>query len=333
MAVSVLQRPGQSKGTGDELALFLKKYAGRSLAAQARLTTTEGLFATEEVVEGKTAQFIVNGRTTSNQYVAGQDLISDSNAGNSQPYLKAQAQTEVLINFDRPELVASTFDRWERAITHYPEMERMVSAHNDAIARRIDQRRLITIGVGARAAANLTELGAGYRPSSIANLTTDVDVLLGALLDAKTSYDARHIPMSGRMAFMGPELYNFLASEAYDRFLNRDYLGTDGNGNAVRGDIMEVYGWRIIMSTNMPSTNITADPSGTGTRNTYTGDFSDTKVLLATPESIGVATLADMGMSFEAEYRIETQGLFMVTQRTQGCAPLRVEECGELATA
>jgi len=330
MVATALGRPGKKQGGGD-LDLFLIKFVGDVLNAYRRKSVTEGRHRTRTITEGKSGQFIVTGRLNGRRHVAGHDVMEDSNSGTG--YLQNPQTTEIIVPIDRPIISPVFIDDLDDAMSQYDQNSEYVAQASEFLARTIDKQRLIMIAKGAaQVTGRLTELPGG---SSIteANFGVTAEATVDAFFDMKTLYDDKENPEEGRLAYVPWSLYNFLLKEAASDVIDLDITGGTPNGSVATGKIKQLAGFQLIPTTNLPNSNISADPVGPGAQNDYTGDFTNLKALFAMYGSVGTVDLARMGMSFDMEHLTTYRGTLLMSAKTCGVQTLRYEACGRVISA
>lgn len=140
-----------------------------------------------------------------------------------------------------------------------------------SIAQFDDQQTAVIALLAARASSNITG-GDGGHVIQKASCDSNAGALNAAIWDLKNSMDEKNVPISGRTLVLRPAQYNLMLAVT-DRLIHRE-LGQGGSIGA--NPMIPAYAGfsEILMSNNIPSTNIASSP--TGTRNTYAGDFTKT---------------------------------------------------------
>ncbi len=121
-----------------------------------------------------------------------------------------------------------------------------------------------------------------------------------------------------------PDEYNLLVKTVQSSGfspLHRDYGGA---GSYAQGTLPEVGGVQLVMSNNVPTTDLSA--------RTYHGvNASTVKAIVWTPQAVGTVKLMDLAT--EAEWDIRRQGTLMVAKYAMGHGVLRAACAVELKTA
>jgi hypothetical protein len=93
-------------------------------------------------------------------------------------------------------------------------------------------------------------------------------------------------------------------------------------------------GWIMLESTNIPTTNISAElyqgAGGVVSENDYTGNFTGLRAVFAHSTALGTATIGETGISFDSAYERLYRADINVAAWTAGIQTLRPEACGVL---
>ena len=112
-------------------------------------------------------------------------------------------------------------------------------------------------------------------------------------------------------------------AESATRTVDVDF-NPQGNGSFASGKVQQVAGIPIMMSNNVPQTNVSSNPSGAN--NTYSGDDSKTIGLVFHKSAVGTVKLMDMTTEISgSDYGIMYQGTLMVAKYALGHGILRPE--------
>ena len=109
---------GEYNATGDDYALFLKKWSGEILTTFEETNVMKSLHMVRSIQSGKSAQFPVIGTATTKYHTPGESVITDAGL-----YLNQIKHGERLIWVDKL-LTSSVFvAKVEEIINHYEERE------------------------------------------------------------------------------------------------------------------------------------------------------------------------------------------------------------------
>ena len=197
-----------------------------------------------------------------------------------------------------------------------------------ALAKRYDENVAKVIANASRASTTLTG-GSGGLVTAFANgasKTTSAGVtgddIAGAIYDIAQAFDERDIPPTDRFCVLPPAEYYKLAESA-TRTVDVDF-NPGGNGSFASGKIQMVAGIPVMMSNNVPQSNVGSEVSGTN--NSYAGDDSKTIGLVFHKSAVGTVKLMDMTTEISgSDYGIMYQGTLMVAKYALGHGILRPE--------
>lgn len=331
--VTDLSRPGNNLvGGSDPFELFLKKFSGEVANAYEIATVMLPNSRVRTISKGKSAQFPATGRATSAYHVAGKDILDTANSE-----LGVFESGERIILVDRTLLSALFIDELEDMINHYDVRGPMAEEMGFALARQADTQLLQLVAKGALSTSGaVADQGGGTDLSGtdipeLAAAGTDGSALVEGFRRMAQSFDEKNVPKSDRVAVLAPAQF-YLATQQTD-FINIE-LNNGSNGSQKDGDIARIYGFKIMESNQVPSTDTSgaAAPSHTvGTLNDYRVDARNNVGLFFQKGAVGTVQLR--GVTTEMEYSIRHQGDLMVAKVAQGHGVLREEACGILRTA
>lgn len=205
-------------------------------------------------------------------------------------------------------------------MSHYDYRSVLSTDIGRALAQTFDTQ-VAQVGVLAARASATVSGGNGGSVVTAATARTDADVLVAAIFDAVQAMDEKDVPANDRYVFVKPEQYYLLVNSS-SKAINRDY-GNDGNGSIAAGTIFRIAGAEIVMTNNLPSTDVTTGPTA------YRGDFTDTAALVMQKGATGTVKLLDLAV--EAAYQIREQGWFLVGKYAIGHGILRPECAVEIS--
>jgi hypothetical protein len=312
MANATVSRIGQANQAGDPLALFLKVFSGEVLAAFQETNVFLSRTTVRTITSGKSAQFPSTWKGTAGYHTPGTELVG-----------KTVGHNERVITIDDL-LVADRFVAdIDEAMSHYDIRGTYAKDVGRALAQAMD-KNIAQVGVlTARAAANITGSPGGTRIVS-ASMKTNADTIVGAIYDAKKALVKADVPQQDLYAYLAPDQYYLLlssGSKAIQRELNS---GVD-NGSIAGGTLERIAGIPLVVSNNMPSTNVTTGPTA------YQGDFTATAGLVMHKAAVGTVKLIDLKV--RADYDPRRLGTLIVGMYASGHGILRPECAVELATA
>lgn len=304
-------QPGQINGAGADDALFLKLYAGETLAQFTKVCKAKDLVLARTITHGKSASFPVMGRVVASFHTPGTEITGQSVNFN-----------EVLIHID-DKLIAPVFIAdINEAKNHFDVRQPLTQDCGTALAEQYDERVFRVIALAARSTGTVTGRPGGVRIES-ANMKTDAALLANSIFEASQKLDENNVPEEDRYCVLAPAQYNLLVKSK--DVINKDW---GGEGSYAKGQVAMIDNVKIIKSNSVPSTNIaSATP---GEKNTYHGNFTTTAGLVFHKTVAGTLKLMDLAVGIEWSER--HQGTLIVAKMAVGHGKLRPEAVVELAT-
>jgi hypothetical protein len=325
-------RLGQLLATGDDNAAFLKKFGGEIFSTFEEVNRFMALHDTQVLLQGaKSASFPVLGVAAAKWHTPGEDLIIDQDSA-STDYTSAIKHAEKEIFVDDVLTSSILVPDLDRMKNHYDYRAKYASAIGRALALRADKNILGTLLAAAKATETIS--GVTGRPT-----VTDADgfastaaTLIGGIFDAGAAMDALNVPSEGRYVALSPTRYAMIARDTtLVTRVEKDY-GQDYG----KGVILEVGGFGIIKTANMPTTDLSAVADG-GAKNDvhgsggvgYNGDWSKVEALCFQRQAIGTVKAQDLML--QSEYQLNRLADLMVASYVMGHGVLRPECCIDLS--
>ena len=320
MANATVSRLGlvNNSGTGYD-ALFLKVFSGEVLTAFSENNIfNDSLHNVRTISSGKSAQFPVTGTATAAYHTVGTPLVGANQI----------LANEKIISIDDLLIAQSFVANIDELKNHYDVRSIYAQELGKALAKRYDENVAKVIANASRASTTLTG-GSGGLVTAFANgasKTTSAGVtgddIAGAIYDIAQAFDERDIPPTDRFCVLPPAEYYKLAESA-TRTVDVDF-NPGGNGSFASGKIQMVAGIPVMMSNNVPQSNVGSEVSGTN--NSYAGDDSKTIGLVFHKSAVGTVKLMDMTTEISgSDYGIMYQGTLMVAKYALGHGILRPE--------
>ncbi len=318
MSNATVSRLGLVDNTGTDFdALFLKVFSGEVLTAFTRNNIfNDQLHSVRTITSGKSAQFPVLGTATAAYHTPGNLLTGGNQIRHG----------ERLISIDDL-LIADVFvSRLEELKNHYDVRAAYADELGKALAKTYDSNVAKMIANASRASSTLTGIAGGLTltlgSGNTASANVDGDEIAAAIYDIAQAFDERDIPPTDRFCVLPPAEYYKLAESA-TRTVDVDF-NPGGNGSFASGKIQQVAGIPVMMSNNVPQTNVSSNPSGAN--NTYSGDDSKTIGLVFHKSAVGTVKLMDMTTEITGnDYATMYQGTLMVAKYALGHGILRPE--------
>lgn len=304
-----VSRLGQQNGAGDPLALFLKVFAGEVLAAfqTANVALSRSLVRT--IQNGKSAQFPATWKGTAAYHTPGTMLVGSQ--------LKAN---ERVITIDDLLVADRSIASIDEAMNHYDVRGIYATDIGYALSNTMDRNILQVAYLAARASATVTggNGGSSITDASLATLAN----LEAFAFSAAQKLDEKDVPSNDRYIFLRPAQYYTLLGST--KAFNRDWNSND-NGSYSQGKIFQLAGLEIVMTNQLPNTNVVTGPTA------YQGNFSTSLALVTQKGAVGTVKLMDLSM--ESNYIPQNLATLMVGKYACGHGILRPECAVEGKTA
>ena len=304
-----------NSGTAYE-ALFLKVFSGEVLTAFSENNVfSDALHTVRTISSGKSAQFPVTGTASAAYHTPGNLLTGG-----------ALLHNEKVINIDDLLIAQSFVANIDELMNHYDVRAIYASELGKALAKTYDQNVAKCIANASRASTTLTG-GSGGTVLTLASGNTATanvtgDELAAAIYDIAQAFDERDIPKTDRYIVLPPAEY-YKLPESATRTISTDY-NPGGNGSFASGNVQQIAGMPVIMSNNVPQSNVGSNPGGSN--NTYSGDDSKTIGLVFHKSAVGTVKLLDMTTEMSGnDYQVMYQGTLMVAKYALGHGTLRPE--------
>jgi hypothetical protein len=292
-----LTRPGQSNGTGDARALYLKLFSGEMFKGFQNNAIARDLVMRRTLKNGKSLQFIYTGRTTAEYHTPGNSILGDSN-GRPPVAEKTITVDDLLISS------AFLYDL-DEVLSHYDMRSEISRKIGYALAEKYDRLIFRAIAKGARQASPVQSVGSGddlvsteepggtqVQVGTGSGTTADAfnaQHLVSAFFDAAAALDEKGVSQDGRVGVLNPRQYYSLIQEVGNNgLINRDEQGAglqSGKG------VVEIAGIKIYKSMNIPflgqyGTAYGGDTGVTSPGNT--GDFVSPDIEAARNSDTGI---------------------------------------------
>lgn len=304
-------RPGQINGAGDVDALFLKVFAGEVLKAFDETNVFAARTMTRSISAGKSAQFPATWKAAARYHTPGTQIVGQSLLSNE----RVVTIDDVLIS----DVFIASIDE---AKSHFEFRSEYSKQTGRALARAYDKNVAQVALLAARASATITG-GNGGTKVVAATAKTNADALIAAISDSAQALDEKDVPKEDRVVFVKPDQF-YLMINSGSRAIHRDY-NPAGNGSLADGTLPKLFGMPLVVTNNLPQSNVTTGPAA------YQGDFTNTAALVMHKGAVGTVKLLDVAV--ESEYLIQYQGTLIVSKYAVGHGILRPECSVEIATA
>lgn len=307
-----LSRSGQNNGAGGDKDLFLKVFSGEVMATYTTKNIMMPLHRTRTISSGKSSSFNYTGKSGAFYHVPGTAFDSI-----------VFKVSEKVINIDQFLLAPHAFYDLDQAMQHF-DVRREVSRQMGIALASESDKRLMQVGLLGARATTIIDGGYGGTELTNANYDTDAATLAAGIFACAQTFDEKDVPSEDRYIILKPAQYYLLAQDTNQ--INKDWSGA---GSYSKGKVLEIAGITILMSNQLPQTNIAAPI--TGENNTYHGDFSNTIGLAFQREGLGTVSLLDLKMEMSREHAQKADLVSACYSRGHGW--LRPECLIELKTA
>lgn len=306
MANATTLNIGQVNGAGATDALFLKIFSGEVLTAFETASVTRDKHFVRTISSGKSATFPATWKVTGGYHTPGAEITGQTSNVN-----------ERVITIDDL-LVSSVFiPNIDEAKNHFDYRSIYSNECGIFLGSNWDKNILQLMALAARASATVTGANGGTSLTSAGTLyRTSATDLVAGIFAAAQAMDEKDVPRSSkRYTYVKPAQYYLLAATPTTLLVNSDY--TSGNGDYADGVVKRVGGTELVMTNNLPSTNVTTGPAA------YQGDFTKTAFVTTTADAVGTCKLMDL--QSEMAYDIRRQGTLIVAKYLMGHGILRPE--------
>ena len=318
MANATVSRLGLVNNTGTNFdELFLKVFSGEVLTAFARNNIfNDSLHSVRTITSGKSAQFPVTGTATAAYHTPGTPLVGANQ-------IRAG---ERIVSIDDLLISQAFISNLDELKNHYDVRATYADELGKALAKTYDQNVAKVIANASRASSTISGPAGGLTLTLPSGNTTSANVsgdeIAAAIYDIAQTFDERDIPPTDRFCVLPPAEYYKLAESA-TRTVDVDF-NPGGNGSFASGRVQMIAGIPVMMSNNVPQSNVSSNPSGAN--NTYSGDDSKTIGLVFHKSAVGTVKLMDMTTEISgSDYGIMYQGTLLVAKYALGHGILRPE--------
>jgi len=236
-------------------------------------------------------------------------------AASTQVTLIAATETEVQVLINKH----YEYSRMIEDIVEAQALSSLRSFYTDdagyALAKQVDQD-VINLGRLAQGGAGARYAGAfiGSNGTTAYDYTTDNQAALtdAAIRRSIQRLDDSDVPMDGRFFIVPPSTRNTLMGLA--RFTEQAFVGEQGGSNTIRnGEIGDVYGVKVYVSTNADTPNDANDGSGTA---------QPARIALMAHKDAFVL-VEQVGIRSQTQYKQEYLGTLFTADTLYGVAELR----------
>ena len=245
-----LTQLGQSNGSGDKRALYLKLFSGEMFKGFQRNTIARDLVMKRTLTNGRSLQFIYTGRTTAEYHTPGNSILGNSDG--------APPVAEKTITVDDLLISSAFVYELDETLAHYDLRGEISRKIGYALAEKYDRKIFRAITKAARKASPITKTGfvePGGTQIRVGSNNSGADAyvassLINAFYDAAAALDEKGVSGEGRVSVLNPrQYYELIQGVESNGLINRNERGDalqSGNG------IIEIAGITIYKSMNIP---------------------------------------------------------------------------------
>ena len=297
--------------------LALKIYA-ETLASFERKNIFMELITKQTIQNGKSAQFIVNGRGTENAINATTGLPETTGVinthtlgGNQRDGSSQMVVTERTILTERPIFVRKQLDNYEEKMAHYNIRSMITGQNGSSMANFLDKRVLVELDLATTAVATDTQYASGAVFNTLITTGTTSEAKGDAIVDAifagLSILDGKdQIGEQRYFVTSNTHYYNLLLSQ---KAINRDFNAGD-NGSIADGNVFRIGDTIILRSNNLADALAPNAIAVSGQGNTLAG-------YLFTRDVIGMVEL--MGLQTKEWFDDDYDETVMKAQLAMGC--------------
>ena len=297
--------------------LALKVYA-ETLAAFERKNIFMELITKQTIENGKSAQFIINGRGTENAINATTGLpettgIVNTHAigGNQRDGSSQMVVTERTILTERPIFVRKQLDNYEEKMAHYNIRSMITGQNGSTMANFLDKRVLVELDLATTAIATDTQYASGavFNTLITTGATSEAkgDAIVDAIFAGAAILDGKdQIGEERYFVTNNTNYYNLLLSQ---KAVNRDFNAGD-NGSIADGNVFRIGDVTILRSNNLADALAPNAIAVSGQGDTLAG-------YMFTRDVIGMVEL--MGLTTKEWFDDDYDETVMKAQLAMGC--------------
>lgn len=306
----------------DQQALFYKVFTGEVLTQFSNDTIMLDKHSVRTIQNGKSAAFPILGTTTAAYHTPGTQLLGNSIMAN-----------EKVIPIDGLLVANTSIANIDEAMNNYDVRSPYSKEMGTALAQGYDKNVIQEGILGARSAALISGGTAGTVITSAkcklasgdlgtagtaATLAEKAAAIRDALFQAATQMDMKNAPKNRYFTCRPAEFYALFQDTT---IINSLY----GNGgNIATGELPQIAGIKIVVSNNVPYTDLSAAAF-------HGVNAAKTVGLVWTPECLGTVKLMDLAL--QSEFLIEYQTTLLVARYAMGHGFIRTEGLVEIAVA
>lgn len=297
-------RPGQSQGTGDARAIFLKLYGGEVIKAFRQDNIATKLVSHKSIGKGKSLAFPMFGKGVAKYHSVGTQIQAD-----------VIQSGEVIITLEDMLIAPRFLAEVDELIQHFDSRIEYSFDAGAALAEQVDSAafRILARSGLATDTTKAKALGVAvpdtYDFSENVTLATagdesDAAKLYKAFIKARTNLKKVHVKGTPSIVTTPDIVEVFLSATDVSTapWMNRD---VGGNGSASTGVVGTISGMKIYETTNLPDTDESAkspiEPPENGTTK-FRDNYKDIIALVFTKEASALLTRKGVSVSVDRDF-------------------------------
>jgi hypothetical protein len=310
-----VSRLGQAEGAGDAKALFLKVFGGEVYSTFERKVTLKELHRVRQIESGKSAQFPVIYKASTEYHTPGNEITGSVIEHN-----------EITVPIDDLLISHVFIANIDEAMNHYDVRGPYATELGRALSEAYDKNVARNLWRAANANALFTGDTGGQQVTD-ADGDTSGSSLAASIFTARQKMEEADVPTDdGAISVAVKPAQFYLLAQETTAVINRDVGGQPGYAE---GKITMVGGINVVKSNNYPWG--TDDSSNTAIPVANRVDMSNTVCVAFHREAAFTVQL--LGLSMEDDYQVNRQGTLMVAKFAVGHAPGLPKAAVEIQTA
>jgi hypothetical protein len=315
MADITIAKQGQIQNAGDELALYLKVFAGEVITAFERSSKCIENHIVRTIEHGKSAQFPVFGRAQAHYLKVGKSL---DDLRQNIPHNERIIEIDGLLTSDA--LISDLYE----AMSHYDVRQEYAKQMGESLAISADGAIIAEIAKLVEAdKENITGLGKGVKLEKTVKkkeISQDYGLtIVQMLLELKAKMSEQYVPQEDRFVYMTPMGTAALINSYVA--INRDFGAV---ATLVDGVINKVAGFNIIEVPHLTVGGANKEGSLNATGHDFPTAYKNDVVFVGGHRScVGTVKLKDLAL--EQARRAEYQADQIIAKYAMGHGGLRPE--------
>lgn len=303
----------------DKYQQFYEQFAGQLLTAFDETHKFGERHLVRNISNQKSARFPATWKAEAAYHIPGTPALGNNRI----------ASNKRTIHVDGSLMSHIFIDDLEEAMNEYEVRSEYAKQIGQALAREYDSRVGQVIIRAARESGTIPGKSPGGTTLTHADAKTDAEKLTELVFTANQTFDEKDVPEMERYCAVLPAQYYMLVQS--EKVQNTRF---GGHGMMMRGEVPYIGPASIVMTNNLPQTNIAS--SIEGEKNDYTGDFTNVAAAVWHKTAVGTVKLKDVQTQMtdpDGDIAVVYQGVIMNGKYACGHGILRPECAVEITTA